>query len=80
MSGIKGVFAVIKGFLAAVVAMCFSLTASANTTQADFTSLTNAVTFSNVVTALLAIGAILAALYVARKGVYLVLGMLKSKG
>lgn len=79
MSGIKGFFAVIKGFLAAVAAMCFSVS-DANASQADFTSLTNAVTFTNVVTALLAIGAIMAALYVARKGVYLVLGMLKSKG
>ena len=78
MKGIKGFAASIYCFLASVVAMFFSVTASAQ--QADFTSLTNAVTFTNVVTALLAIGAILAALYVARKGVYLVLGMLKSKG
>jgi hypothetical protein len=52
----------------------------ARANQIDFTPITSAVTFTNVILALLAIGAVLAALYVARKGVYLVLGMLRSKG
>jgi hypothetical protein len=67
-----------KVLFVAIVALLFSVSSFAS--QADFTSLTGAVTFSNVITALLAIGAIMAALYVARKGVYLILGMLKSKG
>ena len=45
-----------------------------------FSAIITATTFTEVTTAMVAIAAILAALYVARKGVYLVLGMLRSKG
>lgn len=48
--------------------------------EAVYTTLTDAVTFANVIIAIMAIAAIMAALYVVRKGVYLILGMLKTKG
>jgi hypothetical protein len=70
----KFLLSCLSGFFALVLSF------SAAAAEAVYTSLTGAVTFVNVIAALLAIGAVLAALYVARKGVYLVLGMLKTKG
>lgn len=46
----------------------------------DFTTITAAVDFADVIAAIAGIGAVLAGFYVARKGLYLVLGMLRSRG
>lgn len=45
----------------------------------DLSSLTSAVNFSSVITAVLAIAAILMGVYVALKGVNIVLGMIKGR-
>jgi hypothetical protein len=62
-----------------VFSWLLSTYASASTAY-NFDDIIAGANFTNVITALLAIGAVLAGLYVARKGIYLVLGMLRSKG
>jgi hypothetical protein len=71
-------FKLFSTFVLGVYLWLMSSMARAN--QPDYSDLAAAANFGNVILALLAIGAVLAALYVARKGVYLVLGMLRSKG
>jgi hypothetical protein len=62
-----------------VFAWFLSLYASASTPY-NYDDIIAGANFTNVIITLLAIGAVLAGLYVARKGIYLVLGMLRSKG
>lgn len=63
----------VVGFVGGAVALAAGNVSAAPT---DFTSLTTAVDFSTVITAILAIGAIMATVYVAWKGVKMVLGAL----
>ena len=61
----------------AVIASLIS--SGAYATGGTFDSITGAVDLAEVQTAIMAIGVVLAGFYVARKGLNLVLGMLKSK-
>lgn len=60
----------------AVVATSSPLLALATPTGPDFSGLTDAVDFSTVVTAVLAIGALIAVALVAKKGARMVLSMI----
>lgn len=68
----------LTGLKTAVIASLLSTGAYA--TGGTFDSITGAVDLSEVQAAIMAIGAVLASFYVARKGLYLVLSMLRSKG
>ncbi len=61
----------------ALVATSFGLVLGAHAAGPDFTTLTTAVDFSTVITAVLAVAALLAAVYVAMKGARLVLGFIR---
>lgn len=62
-----------RGLVAAGVLASFG---SANAAGLDFSSLTGAVDFSTVITAVLAIAALLAAVAVAKRGARMVLSMI----
>jgi hypothetical protein len=47
--------------------------------EADYTALTAGVVVTNLIAALFAVALVMVGLYLARKGIYLVLGMLQSK-
>lgn len=66
----------VKAFVLMLFAMLVSFSAAAQTP--DYTTLTGAVSFTGVITAFLAIGALLMAMYVAWKGIKLVIGMLRG--
>lgn len=67
-----------KTFYAAItIIFAFLMGDLAYATGPDYTSLTAAVDFSGVITAILAVAALLAAVYVVRKGIRLVLGSLR---
>ena len=66
----------VKALFVALFAMMFASGAFAQ--AVDYTTLTGAVSFTGVITAFLAIGALLMAMYVAWKGIKLVINMLRG--
>ena len=70
----------VKAMLVAAFAMMFAAAATAQTapTGPDFSTLTNAITFSTVVTAILAIGVLIVGLRLAVKGSKIVLAFIKG--
>lgn len=65
----------VVGFVGGAVALAAG---NASATGTDFTALTASVDFATVITAILAIAAIMAAVHVAWKGVKMVLSALKT--
>ena len=74
------VFVSLKFLLSSLFAfLCASLFSIGAFAQApDYTTITGAVSFTGVITAILAIGAILMGVYVVWKGVKMVIGMLRG--
>ena len=73
MSKIKNLFLVLFAMLAAFAAPAFAQA----TGGSPFDALTRAVTFTDVVAAIMAVAAILAAMYVTMRGVTLILGFIR---
>ena len=69
-----------KASLAIVSAIAVVAAPQAMAAEAVYTSLTDGVVVTNMIAALFAVAVVMVGLYLARKGIYIVLGMLKSKG
>jgi len=67
----------IKAMLVALFAMLLSFGAAAQTAP-DYTTMTSAVSFTGVITAILAVGATLVGIYVVWKGIKFILRMVKA--
>lgn len=69
-----------KMFLAffALVVSCFGFSVPSFAAAPDFSSVTSAVDFSTVVTGVLAVAALAAAVYVAIKGATMLIGMIRK--
>lgn len=62
----------------ATVPLVTALTSLPAAAATDYTSITSAFSATDIVTGLLSIGAVLASIYVAWKGIKMVLGMMKG--
>lgn len=67
----------LKMLFLAVMAMLFGLVSAPAMAAGAFDALTTAVTFTDVIAALMAVAAILAGLYVTMRGVRIVLGFIR---
>jgi hypothetical protein len=65
------------GLVALVVALTVPSASIAQSTGADYSTLTSAVDWSSAITALMAVAAVIAGVLVVRKGIRFVLGALK---
>lgn len=79
LSFARGVQARVLAFVASSLGIMLSGAASAQATPPDFTTLTGAVDFSTAITAILAVFALVAAVYVVWKGGTLILAAIRRR-
>jgi hypothetical protein len=68
----------IKGVLFAVATGASAIAIPSFAAEADYTALTAGVVVTNLIAALFAVAVVLVAMYLARRGIQLVMGMIKG--